>query len=72
MVGVARQRLAAAVAVGTDLQAAGGSKGKRRLTGCGWGRWAGRQKEAFKVPSPPAGEQWCGKSALSPYVPAQW
>lgn len=42
--GVARRRPAEAVVVGISLQAAGGSRGKLRLTGHGWGRQAGRRR----------------------------
>lgn len=42
--GVARRRPAEAVVVGIGLQAAGGSRGKLRLTGHGWGQQAGRRR----------------------------
>lgn len=50
--------------VGLNLQAAGGSRDKGRLTSHRWGHWAGgRQKAALKTPAPPAGEQWCVRAA---------
>jgi hypothetical protein len=48
MGGLFRRRPAVVVVVRTYLQAVGGSRGKGRLIGHGWGQWAGRQKKALK------------------------
>ena len=52
-------------AAGPGREAAGGSRGRRRPTGCGWGRAEGGQKEAFKAPAPPTGEQYLVSQLVS-------
>lgn len=49
-----------------------GQQGREEACRLGWSRPAGGQKEAFKTPAPPAGEQCCVKSSSVVSLPTQW